>query len=147
VNNPRARLAKLLDSKLRLFEKMEIFLIEQKHLLEERNFDAFRERSDNVDIIIGRIKDIDYDLARCESNDDEIAELINSNKDGEIQARLREAVKIAERNHDLMDEVSARLKSLKGELKGAPGKNIEAAGLGGYKPVNHPSPAWFDKTS
>jgi hypothetical protein len=120
VNNPRARLAKLLDSKLRLFEKMEIFLIEQKHLLEERNFDAFRERSDNVDIIIGRIKDIDYDLARCESNDDEIAELINSNKDGEIQARLREAVKIAERNHDLMDEVSARLKSLKGELKGAP---------------------------
>ena len=147
MNNPKAKLAKLLDSKLQLFEKMEIFLLEQKHLLEEKDFDAYRKKSADIDAIIANIKNIDYDIARCESNDDEITALINSGKDSEIQARLGEAVKIAERNHELMDELSNKLKYLQGELKDALGDNIEMSKIGGYKSLSQPSPVYFDKTS
>ena len=147
MNNPKAKLAKLLDSKLNLFEKMEIFLLEQKHHLEEKKYAAFREKSDDIDIIIANIKNIDYDIARCESNDDEIADLINSGKDDEIRAKLHEAMRIAERNHDLMDELAGKLRYLQDELKEALGDNIEMSKISGYKAITQPSPVYFDKTS
>lgn len=146
MNKSRADLVRLLESKRNLFENMENILLEQKKLLEKKEIEEFRERCATVDNIIEKIKNIDYDIARHETDDISLSGMLNSG-DSEIKKILGGLTRISKRNFDLVDELTERLKMSSQQLREELGETVEMSKIGGYKSATQPSPVYFDKTS
>jgi chromosome segregation ATPase len=146
VNKSRAKLVRLLEAKRSLFEEMNKILLEQKNLLVEKEIEEFRERCETIDDIIEKIKNIDYDIARLETDDMSLSGMLNSG-DSEIKKILGSVTRISKRNFDLIDELTERLKTSCRDLKGELGDTVEMSKIGGYKAATQPSPVYFDKTS
>lgn len=145
MSNSKAKLGRLLELKLKLFENMEKNLVEQKKHLDEKEYDRFCAKSGEIDNIIEMVKSADYDIARLESIDESVAGMVNSN-DKEIKTIINKIIKISRKNHKLMDELAEKLNDSYHELKDALGDTIEMGKIRGYKTVTTPSPVYFDKT-
>ncbi|UCE67823.1 MAG: hypothetical protein JSU85_07400 [Candidatus Zixiibacteriota bacterium] len=146
MNNSRAKLVTHLESKRRLFQDMEKTLIEQENLLKKKEFDGFRDKSEMIDSIIEKIKNIDYDIARLESDDTSLSRMAISGDD-EIKKILDGIIKISKRNYGLMDELAEILNKSYQDLKEKLGDTVEMSKISGYKTSTQPSPVYFDKTS
>jgi len=144
VNNPKAKIVELLESKRRLFEDMEKILTEQKNLLKEKELHGFRDKSEIVDDIIEKIKNVDYDIACLESDDENLSRMIDAGDD-EVKKILNDIIKILRRNHSLMDELTGDLKKCYQELKRELGDTVEMGRISGYKTATQPAPVYFDK--
>lgn len=125
---------------------MEKILIEQENLLKNRELDGFRDKSENIDSIIEKIKNTDYDIARLESDYTSLSGMLNSGDD-EIKRILDGIIKISKRNYGLMDKLAENLKKSYQDLKEELGDTVEMGKISGYKTATQPSPVYFDKTS
>jgi lipopolysaccharide biosynthesis regulator YciM len=146
VNNSKAKLVRLLELKLDLFENMGNILTEQKEHLDKKEIDRFCEKSDEVDNLIEKVKNADYDIARLESIDESVAGMVNSDDD-EIRKIVNSILRISRKNQKLMDELADKLNDSYQDLKDALGNAFETGKIRTYKNVTQPSPAYFDKTS
>jgi hypothetical protein len=146
VSSPQKNLLSLLESKRGLFKDMEKVLNAQKKLLAENEFDRFCDKSDDVDGIIEKIKNVDYDIAYLESGDESLSRMINTGN-VEVKKLLNDIIKISKRNHDLVDELTEKLNKSYQHLKKELGDTVDRCRIGGYKTAAQPSPVYFDKTS
>ena len=144
MRNTKTDLIKLLESKRQLFEKMQIILNEQKQLLIEKELDKFFKKSEMVDNIIGKIKNIDYDIARRESEDENPLKMVYSD-DTEVKILLEDIMTISKRNRSLIDQLTEDLKKSYRELKEELGDTVAMSRIEGYKTATKPSPVYFDK--
>jgi len=142
VINSKAKLAKHLELKLGLFKNMEKILIEQNDLLDHKETEAFRRKSDDVDRIIEKVKAVDYDIARLESIDESVAGIANSD-DHEIRKTVNQILKISRRNNRLLDEIAEKLNDYYRNLEDMPENGAELGKIRGYKTVTQPYPVYF----
>ena len=146
MGNPRSGILKLLESKRQLFEEIEKNRQEQLELLKDSSYERFYAGTAAVDHIIEKIKNIDYDIARLESDEFSLAGLVDSG-DIEVKKLVYSIIKLAKKNNDLTGELINSLRKSHTELKAELDSTVEMSQIGGYKPSDRPSPAYFDKTS
>jgi hypothetical protein len=144
VINSKGKLAKHLELKLSLFKNMEKILVEQTDLLDQKEIDRFRGKSDDVDRIIEKVKTVDYDIARLESTDESVAGMANSD-DQEIRKTVNKILKISRRNNRLLDEIAEKLSNYYRNLKDMPENGAELGRIRAYKTVTEPYPVYFEK--
>lgn len=145
MSKSRVNLAKLLELKLSLLKNLEKILVEQIDLLDEKEIDRFCKKSDDLDIIIEKVKTVDYDIARLESIDESVAGIVNSS-DLEIRDTVNKILKSSRKNNRLLDEIAKKINDSYRDLKDMPGNRIEMGKIRAYKTVTQPYPVYFEKT-
>ncbi len=141
-------LKKLLEDKCNLFGSMEEILTEQKELLENGNFNSFQNKSGQVDKVIEKVKNIDYDIARLESSYDDFSNYVTGNDNApEIKKILINAFHSVKNSHDLLIELVKTLSESRNAIKDELGDTVAMSSISGYKPAVAPSPVYLDETS
>lgn len=141
-------LKKLLEAKCNIFGNMEEILTVQKELLKDGNFNAFRDKSGQVDKVIEQIKNIDYDIARLESSYDDFSNFVTGNDNApEIKKIPINAFQSVKNSQDLLMELVKTLSESHKAIKDELGDIVAMSSISGYKPAVAPSPVYLDKTS
>jgi hypothetical protein len=146
VDNSKAKLIKFLESKRCHLEGMEKTLIEQAELIRKQKFDDFREKSEHLDHVIEIIKNIDYEIARIETDDLNLSGMINSG-DSDVRKVIGGIIRVSRKNLGLMSELSDTLTETYRLVKEECGDNIEKGELRGYEGNSGAASVYYNNSS
>jgi hypothetical protein len=145
MKSPAEEFKDLLESKCALFKKMETLLVEQKKLLERNDIDGLNSKSRESDEIVAALKDIDYEIARLESQAD-FAEIAGDrHEDRELKNLLNKAIGYARKNEALTKELAERLMQARREIKEKIEGTVTMSRITGYRPYSTNPPIYVDK--
>ena len=145
MKSPAGEFKNLLESKCALFKKMETLLIEQKKLLERNDIEGLNGKSRETDEIVASLKDIDYEIARLESEADFAEIMAGGHEDKKLKILLNKAIGYARKNEALTRELAKRLMQARREIKEKIEGTVNMSRISGYRPYSTNPPIYVDK--
>lgn len=135
----------LLESKCNLFKKMQTLILEQKELLEQNDIDGLNSKCHHGEEIVAALKDIDYEIARLESETDSIEILKGGRENKELKNLLNKAIGYAKKNEALTKELAGRLMEARQEIREKLDGTVTLSQINGYRPYSTNYPIYVDK--
>lgn len=145
MKSPIEKFKGLLESKCTLFKKMETLLLEQKELLEQNDIDGLNSKCREGDKIVAALKDIDYEIARLESEADSAEIARGGHEDKELKILLNKAIGYARKNEALTRELAGRLMEARREIREKIEDTVTMSQISGYRPYSTNPPIYVDK--
>ncbi len=135
----------LLESKCALLKKMETLLLERKELLDQNDIDGLNSKCHEGDKIVDALKDIDYEIARLESETDSIKITRGGRESKELKNLLNKAIGFARKNEALTKELADRLMEARQKIREKLEGTVTLSQINGYRPYSANPPIYVDK--
>lgn len=145
MKSPAEEFKDLLESKCALFKKMETLLVKQKKLFLQNDIDALNSKSRESDEVVAALKNIDYEIARLESDADFAKIMAGGHEDRESKILLNKAIGYARKNEALTRELAEHLLQARGEIREKIEGTVTMSRISGYRPYSTNPPIYVDK--
>ncbi len=141
------RLKELLEAKYNLMKMMQDVISEQETMFKEKDWDRLNTRCTDVENMISKLKDIDFEIARLE---DQMGETKIIDLAGGMEAYrvfFDNISELAQKNRSAIIKLAKNMENARNDVKKQLNEIVANCQIGGYRPYSDEQPYYIDKQS